>query len=87
MLLMAANPAPARHTLEPGEDPVATCKWRAIDVQRKLDSVILKYGADSKQAIKVRGRFADMHEWCWDRYRGWWDEKTSTWHTEEPPSK
>ncbi len=87
MLLIAAGPALAAHQLKPGEDPAATCKWRLYDVQYKLDSIVQKFGENSKEAARVREHFGPVLEWCWDTYKGWWDLKTSTWHTEGPPPK
>ncbi len=79
MLLLAASPALASSS---EVDVVTTCKYRSERVQYKLDRVIAKYGADSGHAAKVRAKFADVHEWCWRRYKGWWDETSKAWRTD-----
>lgn len=64
------------------EDDIATCRYRSERVQDKLERVVDKYGSDSGHAAKVRKKFEAVHEWCWRRYHGWWDEDLKTWRTD-----
>lgn len=77
LLLLAGGPA-----LAGGEDGVTTCRYKSEKVQDKLDRVVERYGADSGHAAKVRAKFDAVHEWCWRRYNGWWDETSKTWRTD-----
>ncbi len=63
-------------------DNIATCRYRYERVQEKVDRVIAKYGADSGHGMKAREKLAEVHEWCWRRYKGWWDESSKTWRTD-----
>jgi hypothetical protein len=67
---------------EPENESVATCRYRYERVQEKVDRVIAKYGADSGHALKAKEKLAEVHEWCWRRYKGWWDENGKTWRSD-----
>lgn len=68
--------------LASGQDDIATCRARYERVQDKVERVIAKYGADSGHAVKAKEKLAEVHEWCWRRYKGWWDETSKTWRTD-----
>lgn len=63
-------------------DEVATCRARYERVLEKVDRTVAKYGADSSHAVKAKEKLEEVHEWCWRRYKGWWDEHGKTWRTD-----
>ena len=72
----AATMLPAR------ADDILECRYRTERVHEKLQIVENRYGKDSAHALKVQRKLEDVHEWCWKRYRGWWNEKEQAWKTE-----
>ncbi len=78
LLLVSAGAIAA----DAARDDVATCRYRYERVQEKVDRVIAKYGADSGHAMKAKEKLAEVHEWCWRRYHGWWDESGKTWRSD-----
>jgi hypothetical protein len=64
------------------DNGITECRFRSEKIQHRLDQVTAKYGSDTVHANKVREKFDTLHEWCWQRYQGWWDERTKRWRTD-----
>jgi len=63
-------------------DAQLECRYRIERVLEKVQRTVDKYGKDSSHALRVQGKLEEVHEWCWRRYRGWWDEHDQRWRTD-----
>lgn len=63
-------------------DDILECRIRVERVHEKLERTIEKYGKDSAHALRVQSKLEAVHEWCWRRYKGWWDENQQLWRTD-----
>jgi hypothetical protein len=58
------------------------CRQRIHSAHHRLELAIANFGNDSREARHRQREYNDVRQWCWERYRGWWDDRHDRWRSD-----